>query len=359
MAILKNTEINDVGFLQLPAGTTNQRPSSPANGSFRFNTDIGNIEVYENGKWSSFLGEPGTVPYTAFDSISEIENLGLTGLNTLYTTFGNSTAPTPVVVDFDSAGGPYILISFRFDGGALDAFNDTLVGNHDGSNDYTLGRSNQRLTRSNNLQLGVGNVQGTRNFHPTEVVPRAGGGLTGNNNNDITEQTVSYFNHATGSLIDVPQENALRAWAKELSQDTPHAGVIVDSDGGTQGLTQPWDVNSYFAPDTGGHAAWIEEPSGDKALLTPATHNSDEHHSVQLWTHNSYRHFPSSNNTAGTPAGSNEGLADLNSALLIPSRVRIYTYTGGGAFVATPYSPNARNGQGNFLSNRTFFLVRD
>ena len=49
MANLKNTTINDTGFLQLQKGTTAQRPSSPQNGYMRFNTDENNVEAYING----------------------------------------------------------------------------------------------------------------------------------------------------------------------------------------------------------------------------------------------------------------------------------------------------------------------
>jgi len=360
MANFKNTTINDTGFFTIAGGTTAQRPSSPVVGMVRLNTDrgAGNVlEFYDGEQWIQFAPKPVGTPANPFASVTQLS--GGSGIQELFTSFGGRTGPTPVLVDFDSPGGPYVLMSFRFDGGGLNAFNDTLAGNHDGTNDYTLGQTNRRLTRPNNLGLGQGNVPGTQNFHPSLSVPRAGGGLTGNGNDNIQEQTVSYYNHATNSLLSSSEETALREWAKQLSQDTPHAGVIVDSDGGDYGRGNSWDINSYYEPVGGGHAAWIEEPSGDKALLTPAFDDTDEHHNVQLWTHNTYRHLPSSGATTGQPAGANEGLADLNSALLIPSRIRIYTYTGGGAFVATPWSPNARNGQGNFLNDRVFFLVRD
>jgi len=45
MASLKNTTINDTGFLQLPNGTDGQRPS-PTNGMMRYNTTSGQMEVY-------------------------------------------------------------------------------------------------------------------------------------------------------------------------------------------------------------------------------------------------------------------------------------------------------------------------
>ena len=38
MATLKNTTINDTGYLVIPVGNTVQRPDSPANGMMRFNT---------------------------------------------------------------------------------------------------------------------------------------------------------------------------------------------------------------------------------------------------------------------------------------------------------------------------------
>lgn len=44
MAILKNTIINDTGFLQLPRGSTNQRPSNPNEGDMRYNTTINKVE---------------------------------------------------------------------------------------------------------------------------------------------------------------------------------------------------------------------------------------------------------------------------------------------------------------------------
>ena len=50
MASLKNTIINDTGYLQLPNGTDAQRPT-PANGMMRYNTTSGQMEAYVNGAW--------------------------------------------------------------------------------------------------------------------------------------------------------------------------------------------------------------------------------------------------------------------------------------------------------------------
>lgn len=50
MATLKNTIINDTGYITMPSGTTDQRPS-PVAGMLRYNTDIQNIEYYNGSKW--------------------------------------------------------------------------------------------------------------------------------------------------------------------------------------------------------------------------------------------------------------------------------------------------------------------
>ena len=57
MASLKNTKINDTGYLQLPSGTSAQRPAAE-NGMIRYNTDISVTEYYANGTWV-----PMTVPF--------------------------------------------------------------------------------------------------------------------------------------------------------------------------------------------------------------------------------------------------------------------------------------------------------
>lgn len=52
MAILKNTIINDTGFLQIPAGSTAQRPAG-STGMIRVNTNTTPyvLEVFQAGVW--------------------------------------------------------------------------------------------------------------------------------------------------------------------------------------------------------------------------------------------------------------------------------------------------------------------
>ena len=61
MAILKNTSVDNAGFVQLPAGTTAQRPASPTVGMSRFNTDLGVLESWNGSAWvaaNALLGTP-------------------------------------------------------------------------------------------------------------------------------------------------------------------------------------------------------------------------------------------------------------------------------------------------------------
>ena len=51
MANLLNLTINDTGFIGLPSGTTEQRPSSPVTGYLRFNTTLSIIEYYNGSYW--------------------------------------------------------------------------------------------------------------------------------------------------------------------------------------------------------------------------------------------------------------------------------------------------------------------
>ena len=62
MATLKNTTINDTGYLGLPVGTTAQRPASPTNGYMRYNSTTGYGEVYNAtaAQWLQF-GTPPSV----------------------------------------------------------------------------------------------------------------------------------------------------------------------------------------------------------------------------------------------------------------------------------------------------------
>jgi len=68
MATLKNTTINDTGFLQLPTGTTAQRPVSPLSGMVRFNTTTTAAEMYDGTTWLSISSSAGTLGNPAINA---------------------------------------------------------------------------------------------------------------------------------------------------------------------------------------------------------------------------------------------------------------------------------------------------
>jgi hypothetical protein len=102
MATLKNTNVNDTGFLNLPSGNTLQRPSSPANGAARYNSTTNAVEFYTPGGWvaltalsvtgvtpTSYNGESGTS--FVLSGTGFIQGTTVTILNTLGTTYSPGT----------------------------------------------------------------------------------------------------------------------------------------------------------------------------------------------------------------------------------------------------------------------------
>lgn len=73
MATLKNTTIDDTGYLKVPVGTEAQRPETPYSGSIRFNEDSNNFEVYTGNNWKYI--DLSTIPptYNVSDSNSTVD----------------------------------------------------------------------------------------------------------------------------------------------------------------------------------------------------------------------------------------------------------------------------------------------
>jgi hypothetical protein len=65
MATLKNTTINDTGYLTMPIGTTGQQPASPQGGMLRFNSTTGTPEYYSSttNQWLQFGSVTITISY--------------------------------------------------------------------------------------------------------------------------------------------------------------------------------------------------------------------------------------------------------------------------------------------------------
>ena len=106
MAILKNTTINDTGFIQLPTGTTAQRPSSPTIGMMRFNTQVDAFEIYDGYKWAH-IGNPPIVSSGLVMRLDAAKSNSYPGTGTTWTDLvgnNNGTLTNGVGFTTDNSG---------------------------------------------------------------------------------------------------------------------------------------------------------------------------------------------------------------------------------------------------------------
>jgi hypothetical protein len=104
MATLKNTIINDTGYLQLPTGTTAQRPSSVATGMMRQNSTTGLAEYYNGSQWISFT----TIPYITTGLVLYVD----AGITSSYPGTGTTwTDLSPSALNFTMSEGAPTFVS--------------------------------------------------------------------------------------------------------------------------------------------------------------------------------------------------------------------------------------------------------
>jgi len=110
MATLKNTTINDTGYLQLPTGTTAQRPVSASAGYMRWNTNENAVELYDGTQWENLKFEiPAIDEYLLVQARNEgikvfqTSNYGFfTGSDLLTTTnYGSASEDSGIEVNAD------------------------------------------------------------------------------------------------------------------------------------------------------------------------------------------------------------------------------------------------------------------
>lgn len=87
--------LSGTGYLDIPAGTTAQRPASPNSGMIRFNTTLGQYEGHNGTAWSSIGGgATGGGADTVF-----LENSNTVTTNYTLTTNKNAVSAGPVTIN--------------------------------------------------------------------------------------------------------------------------------------------------------------------------------------------------------------------------------------------------------------------
>ena len=131
MGSLKNTTINDTGFLQLPVGTTAQRPTA-ANGMLRYNSNTALLEAHVAGSWKpittggdyevlTFLGNNGnlTITNNGTTSVDIAKTQGSGSWDTHAYVATGYTAPVTMefnkLADAGDNGGSYAMIAWNAD----------------------------------------------------------------------------------------------------------------------------------------------------------------------------------------------------------------------------------------------------
>jgi len=99
-----DAESSSTGFFDLPSGTTAQRPATPTVGMMRYNSTTGFAEVYTQGGWGAFGAQPPSI-----STISPATFNGESG--TLFTITGANFTSDAIVKFISNAGIEYSSLS--------------------------------------------------------------------------------------------------------------------------------------------------------------------------------------------------------------------------------------------------------
>jgi hypothetical protein len=109
MATLKNTTIDDTGFLKVATGTSAQRPS-PQAGMGRFNTTTGVLEYYNGTTWVGIGLLDGSSQSTAAPNAEYIKNVTSTTTDGWYWIDAGGLGPDQFYCDMNYSGGGWTMV---------------------------------------------------------------------------------------------------------------------------------------------------------------------------------------------------------------------------------------------------------
>jgi len=263
--------------IQIPSGTTAQRPSSPSAGYSRYNTTLGSVEFYNGSIWVStnfgpeitaisgtiYEGETSTITVStvyATDTIDVIFKEGATTLATVedVTVTGGSASVTVPSAVYNQTAGDTIAVSFENSDG-------TLSGN---SLDITISAlpSGGTLTTSGNYRIHTFTTSSDfvipsgmtlTNVDYLVVAGGGGGGINLGGGGGAGGLRSSLSNTGGGGSV----ETAISSLSAGTYTVTVGAGGAAATTFGTGNS----GTNSTFSTITstgGGRGGWYDEPHG-------------------------------------------------------------------------------------------------
>lgn len=223
--------IDNTSALQLPRGTTGQRPASPTPGFLRWNTTDTKLEVYDGFIWRQYGAVPGTTAANPATSAQAILDVAPGSPSGLYWIQPNSwSSPAQIYCEMSLHGGGWMYImqhQCTNDQGLYDSMltNQTGAQNH-ASSDFQ-GCTAQDGTQYTPLQMWdglVGSANPTK-FYAREI-QTAGG---------TYDESQSYVSSTDGPLFT--QTSFRRLFAGQFSNGQFQTGVKVVYNNGASSVT--------------------------------------------------------------------------------------------------------------------------
>jgi hypothetical protein len=114
MATLSGLTVNGTGSIQLPTGTTAQRPASPVAGMIRYNTTLSCIESYNGTQWVLGIGSSASTAATSGKAIYNAYPSAPSGVYWLKTS-GGTAFQAYIAMDY---GGGWVNLHTNYGSGA-------------------------------------------------------------------------------------------------------------------------------------------------------------------------------------------------------------------------------------------------